>query len=58
MHLFEVFLRTEFKRSGGEARTLVKEVCKKHNIRYHEPGFFQAVATMVSVALESEIGAI
>jgi len=30
-----------------KARDLVKEVCKKHNIHYHEPGFFQAnVETM------------
>mmetsp|Transcript_19009 Transcript_19009/g.38372 ORF Transcript_19009/g.38372 Transcript_19009/m.38372 type:complete len:285 (-) Transcript_19009:100-954(-) len=30
-----------------KAREMVKEVCKKHNIDYHEPGFFQAVAETV-----------
>lgn len=30
-----------------KARELVKAVCKKHGIHYHEPGFFQAnVETM------------
>mmetsp|Transcript_5783 Transcript_5783/g.8134 ORF Transcript_5783/g.8134 Transcript_5783/m.8134 type:complete len:545 (+) Transcript_5783:74-1708(+) len=37
-HLFPRLPRHNLR----EARTLVKEVCKKHNIRYHEPGFFQA----------------
>ncbi|OLP98308.1 Delta(8)-fatty-acid desaturase 2 [Symbiodinium microadriaticum] len=51
-HLFPRLPRHNLR----EARTLVKEVCKKHNIRYHEPGFFQALAAMLSVVLESETG--
>lgn len=37
-HLFPRLPRHNLR----EARSLVKEVCRKHNIRYHEPGFFQA----------------
>jgi len=37
-HLFPRLPRHNLR----EARRLVKEVCKKHQIHYHEPGFFQA----------------
>mmetsp|Transcript_89898 Transcript_89898/g.159955 ORF Transcript_89898/g.159955 Transcript_89898/m.159955 type:complete len:559 (-) Transcript_89898:102-1778(-) len=37
-HLFPRLPRHNLR----EARKLVKEVCKKHNIHYHEPGFLQA----------------
>eukprot|EP00931_Biecheleriopsis_adriatica_P023588 TRINITY_DN14868_c0_g1_i1.p1 TRINITY_DN14868_c0_g1~~TRINITY_DN14868_c0_g1_i1.p1 ORF type:complete len:553 (+),score=87.03 TRINITY_DN14868_c0_g1_i1:97-1755(+) len=37
-HLFPRLPRHNLR----EARKLVKEVCKKHKIRYHEPGFLQA----------------
>ena len=35
-HLFPRLPRHNLR----EARTLVKAVCKKHDLRYHEPGFF------------------
>ena len=40
-----------------KARKLVKAVCKKHNIHYHEPGFFQGNAEMLSAMKRAALSA-
>jgi delta8-fatty-acid desaturase len=42
-HLFPRLPRHNLRK----ARALVKEVCKKHDIYYHEPGFFAGNLEMV-----------
>merc|ERR1712176_30657 len=36
-----------------KARDLVKAVCKKHDIHYHEPGFYQANVETLQVMYET-----